>query len=193
MNDLDRVRKRIQSRQRSSLNDHHFHSFFKLGISLMCFVLFVVSVKTGTKMSTYLQNSYNHLLTEWTKLPISTTVSKLFDPYFKNEQETSLAVNQIQNYEWVEKNLYTSSSNEVVALEEGTVIEISEQDLLGKYLIVQGKSGIKTTYGLLDNVEINLYDYLHPGDLIGSYDSQIILIFDDHGKEISYDEAKKIF
>lgn len=192
MNDLDRVKRRIQERKRTTLNDRHFHSFFKFGIALMVMVLIVVASKTGFKMNTYLQTTYDHVLEEWTKLPISIMISDFFDPYFKKE-ETSLVVNQIENYQWVEKNLYTNSSNEVRALEEGTVIVIDQQDLLGKYIIVQGKSGIKTTYGLLENVEIQLYDYLHPGDLIGSYQSNVILIFDYQGKEIAYEEAKKIF
>ena len=103
-----------------------------------------------------------------------------------------LPVSQIPEYQLIDKNYFQSNSNEVKILDEGTVVYVGHQDILNDYVIIQGVSGIKITYGKLTNNNLKLYDYVHVGEVIG-YDKNLILVFEYEGKEISYEQAKQYF
>ena len=71
----------------------------------------------------------------------------------------------------------------------GIVVYIGEKDKLGSTVIIQGTDGVDYWYSNLDNLSVNLYDYIEKDTLIGSSKSEeIYLTFVKNGDYISYEE-----
>ena len=71
----------------------------------------------------------------------------------------------------------------------GIVVYIGEKDDLGETVIIQGTDGVDYWYSNLDNLSVNLYDYIEKSVLIGtSKDENIYLTFVKNGEYIDYEE-----
>lgn len=189
MNEVDYIKKRMQQRKQNTLNDNNFKKMYNSMIKLM------VTIMIGIGTLTYFKTRPDHL--ELKKLltqdfdfnKISQDITKWFSPFLQLEKLEEVA-NTIE-YELIDKNNFKSNSNEVCILDEGTVVYVGNQEILQDYVIIQGVSGIKITYGKLSECNLKLYDYVHVGDIIGAYNENLILVFEYEGKEISYEQAKQ--
>ena len=76
----------------------------------------------------------------------------------------------------------------VPALDSGIVIFIGEKEGYGKTVIIQQENGIDVWYSNLKEVNLQLYDYIKDGNLIGSVDENLYLIFIKNGEVIDYQE-----
>ena len=76
----------------------------------------------------------------------------------------------------------------VPALDSGIVIFIGEKEGYGKTVIVQQESGIDVWYSNLKEVNLQLYDYVKDGSLIGSVDKNLYLVFIKNGEVVDYQE-----
>lgn len=192
MNEVDYIKKRMKQRKQHTLNDQNFKCMYNSMIKLM------VAMMIGIGTLTYFKADPNNL--ELKKLltqdfdfsKISSNITKWISP-FLHLDKMDLPVSQIPEYQLIDKNYFQSNSNEVKILDEGTVVYVGHQDILNDYVIIQGVSGIKITYGKLTNNNLKLYDYVHVGEVIGAYDKSLILVFEYEGKEISYEQAKQYF
>lgn len=71
----------------------------------------------------------------------------------------------------------------------GIVVYIGEKDDLGETVIIQGTDGVDYWYSNLDNLSVNLYDYIEKSVLIGtSKDENIYLTFVKNGEYIDYEK-----
>lgn len=70
----------------------------------------------------------------------------------------------------------------------GIVVFIGEKENYGNTLILQGNDGIDYWYGGIENLSVNLYDYLEKDTLIGeTSNSYLYLVLQKNGEFISYD------
>lgn len=80
----------------------------------------------------------------------------------------------------------------IPVLQSGIVVFIGEKEGYNKTIIVQGNDGVDTWYGNIDNTNLNLYDYVKKGDLIGNVkDNNLYLVFMKDNNYISYEEYNK--
>ncbi len=71
----------------------------------------------------------------------------------------------------------------------GIVVYIGEKEGLGNTVIIQGTDGVDYWYSNLDNLSVNLYDYIEKDVLIGvSKGENIYLTFVKNGEYIDYEE-----
>ena len=79
----------------------------------------------------------------------------------------------------------------VPILESGIVIFIGDKDDYGKTIIIEQVDGVKTLYGNISNININLYDYVSKGEFLGSANGNTMyLVFQNNEGYIDY---KKYF
>ena len=76
----------------------------------------------------------------------------------------------------------------VPALDSGIVIFIGEKEGYGKTVIIQQENGIDVWYSNLKEVNLQLYDYIKDGSLIGSVDENLYLVFIKNGEVVDYQE-----
>jgi stage IV sporulation protein FA len=72
------------------------------------------------------------------------------------------------------------------------VVFKGNKDEINNLVIVQSSDGFDIWYGLLENINVNIYDYINEGALIGSANKVFYLAITKDNKFYSYDEYKEI-
>jgi len=86
-------------------------------------------------------------------------------------------------------SLNVGKSYNMYSLCGGIVVYIGEKEGLGETVIIQGTDGVDYWYSNLENLSVNLYDYIEKDKLIGvSKTEEIYLTFVKNGEYISYEE-----
>ncbi len=114
-----------------------------------------------------------------------------FKNNFKNE------IKKVSNekivYESIKKEnngyiLLVSNNYTVSSIKSGIVIEVKKDDKYNNMIKIQDKDGLNITYGYLTNIDIKLYDYVEKGQILGTCDNNLYLIFEKNNKYLSYEE-----
>jgi len=112
-----------------------------------------------------------------------------------NKQNSSLVFssndlqkNSYENYlNGVKINVEVNSP--ISLINGGIVVFIGEKEGYGNTLILQGNDGIDYWYGGINNLNVNLYDYLEKDTLIGeTINNYLYLVLQKEGNYINYDE-----
>lgn len=191
MSDIDEIKKRIKDRKRDEhkvLTDYHFSKVYNGMIKCMIVMLTLLCVGAFIKISphaniidTYILNDeYYKELLNWGM----THVQNFFD-------NDSVIVSKEVSYIHVEDNYYTNYSNEVINFSNGRVIYIGNQPIMGSYVIVLLENNVEVTYASLTDVFVELYDTVEAGTLIGTYNKEVMLIFNEGVQEINYETFKE--
>lgn len=128
------------------------------------------------------------------------TLNKYYEKYFgspipfKNlfKEKTDTVFNEKLTY--TESSLYkdgvklTVGTNYLVPVKEnGLVVFIGEKEGYGNTVIIEQADGIDVWYSNLKEINVNLYDYVKKGSLLGeNNDDFIYLIFKKEGNVIDY-------
>ena len=70
----------------------------------------------------------------------------------------------------------------------GIVVFVGEKEGYGKTVVVQQYNGIDLWYGNMENINVELYDYIEKGSLIGSVNKKLYLVYKKNGKVLDYNE-----
>ena len=95
--------------------------------------------------------------------------------------------------DYLNGSLITVSNDYMVpVMQSGIVVFIGEKEGYNNTIIIQGIDGVDIWYGNIDNTNLNLYDYVKKGDLIGNVnDNSLYLVFMKDNNYISYEEYNK--
>ena len=78
----------------------------------------------------------------------------------------------------------------VPIINSGIVAFIGEKDGLGPTVIIEGVDEIEYWYGGLENISVNLYDYVSASSLLGNtQEDNLYLIFKKNGEYLDYEEV----
>lgn len=73
-------------------------------------------------------------------------------------------------------------------IKSGTVIYIGEKDNLGTTIIINGDDGINYWYSNIENISVNLYDYVNSSSILGStINEYLYLTFNKESEYLSYE------
>lgn len=164
---------------------------------LISIILFLVS-------SIYINYSDNNLLIYKKYLYNKTFdfayVNNLYDKYlggilpFKkvyNEQVVSSEVNDFSKRKPYLDGVSISldSSSLIKTFSSGIVVYMGEKEGFNKTIIVQGSDGIDYWYGNLENINVNLYDYVEKDVILGNpIEGEMYLKFVKNGEILNYEE-----
>lgn len=81
-----------------------------------------------------------------------------------------------------------SNSNSISALKGGIVVDKKKSKIYGNMIKIQDRNDVCITYGFLDDLNVSLYDYVSKGEIIGSINNKVYIIFEKDGKYLKYDE-----
>lgn len=124
-------------------------------------------------------------------------IKNIYDNYFGkviptiiSSKEEAVFNEKINYYELEEYNngvkLKVENNYFVPVLKEGIVVFIGEKEGLGKTVIVEQTDGTDVFYSNLENVNVNIYDYVDSNDYIGNVNNELILLFQKEGNIIDY-------
>ena len=119
----------------------------------------------------------------------------LFGDYLPVEslvKETKTVFQEKLNYKSLKKNnngvrLTVDENYLVPSIQDGIVIFIGEKEEYGKCLILEQTDGVDVIYGNLKEINVNLYDYVEQGKLLGETNgNEMYLEFQKEGKPVEY-------
>ncbi len=80
----------------------------------------------------------------------------------------------------------------VPIMTSGMVVFIGEKEDYGNTVIIQGMDGIDKWYGNIKNINVNLYDYVKEGELLGEVtDNKLYMVFKKEGNVLNYEDYIK--
>lgn len=114
---------------------------------------------------------------------------------FKNayKDNTMVVSNEKMTYSNISKEnngfiLDVSSEYAFSALRSGIVVEKKKNDTYGNMIKIQDKEGLNITYAMASEINVELYDYVEKGELLGKANKKLYLIFEKDGKYLSYEK-----
>lgn len=101
-----------------------------------------------------------------------------------------ISYNNIEKYENGYKLDLTS--NAVTALYDGIVVFIGNKDNYENTVIIQGSDGVDIWYGNINDVGVNLYDYVSKDTMLGqANDNKLYLVFNKENDYLGYENYLK--
>ena len=162
---------------------------------LVIFLFGMILVKSNKDYKNFiLENIYNKNI-KFTKF------KSMYQKYFGNilsidkiVKEEKSVFNEKLNYKKasVYKDgavLRVSNNLMVPVLESGVVVYKGKKDDYGNVIIIEQVDGVDVFYGNIKNDNINLYDYVEKGELLGEVSgNKLYLVFQKDGKYLDYKE-----
>ena len=195
MNKIDKIKKNLVKRKKSNLkleasNLNKKGKLYKICMSIMSiYVLFMSFAIYASKdvNATYINSLFN---TNINFKGFNNTLNNLLDLRILKDvsSEDDIVVNGSINYIEIGEDYYLSDNNLAVALDDGVVTYINGKD--DNYtVIVNYDNGVMATY--YDLVEVNVFsnDRLYSGDIMGSYNEKVKIVFIKDNKKISYEDV----
>lgn len=187
--------KKEEEKSDSYLHKLIFWTMIKILVVVILFLASLIYIKQSDKnKENYKRVVYNNSL----------SFAKIYNVYkeylgdvipFKNtlNDNTKLVSNEKITYEKITKEndgymLTVSSSYTVPSIKSGIVIKVDKKSSYKTMITIQDKNGLNITYGCLNNVNVKLYDYVEKGEILGSADKKLYLIFEKDDKYLSYEE-----
>lgn len=85
--------------------------------------------------------------------------------------------------------LLVDSNYVIKSIEEGVVVFIGNIEGLGKTITVNSKNGVDISYSNIENISVNMYDYINKNTILGSVvDNNLYLTFEKNKEYLSYEE-----
>lgn len=181
-----------EKKEKSFLSKFIFNIFIK---SLVVIILFLVSL-------IYIKKSDNNK-EKLKKIVYTNNLSfaKIYNVYekylgdvipFKNifKDNTKLVSEEKITYSDIKKSdngyiLDVTDNYMVLSIYSGIVINTDKENNI---ITIQNKEGLNISYGLLTNINVNLYDYIEKGEIIGIAEKKLYLEFMKDDKYLSYEE-----
>ena len=82
--------------------------------------------------------------------------------------------------------LTVSDKYNVKLLESGLVVFIGEKEGYGNSIIIQQSNGIDVLYGNIETNDLKIYDYIEKGNIIGTSNKELYLVFTKDGENLDY-------
>lgn len=177
------------------LHNLFFSTLVKILIMVILFLASLIYIRQSDKnKEKYEKIVYNNSL----------SFAKIYGVYkeylgdvvpFKNvfNDDTKLVSSEKITYDKIEKEnngymLSVSSSYTTPAIKSGIVIKVTKKGEYENMITIQDEEGLNVTYGCLDNLNVSLYDYVEKGEVLGTADKKLYLIFEKDDKYLSYEE-----
>lgn len=209
MAEIDEVRNRIKNKSKNNLKIEKLYfkkkyvkSFlYKFLIAMVLVLGVLIITKTSDEYKAIIkQNVYeknfsfakvNTLYTKYLGSVLPFKDLKLFQEEVKTTFNEELVYTEINKYNDGIK--LTVEENYLVPIQEsGMVVFQGEKEGYGNIVIIQQTNGVDLWYGNLNTVNVNLYDYVEKGKLLGEVSgNELYLVYQKDGKYVDYKEYIK--
>lgn len=190
MSELDRIRNK---KNKKPININYSNYLIKVFVTVILFLLTIIVLKNNDYLK---KGFYNYVYEDNISFAV---INKTYKKYFGNifplkEMETEKVFSEKLVYSnksqykeglklEVEKNYLVSNQ------ENGLVIFIGNKEGYGNTLIVQQTDGVDVWYGNLKEINVNLYDYVEKGNLLGmTEDNKLYLVYKKDGAVLDYND-----
>ena len=167
----------------------------RLILSVIVFLCSLILINYNNKVRTYVKDKVLGENISFTK--ISNTIKKYLG--FSLPIDTDLEVRTVFNEKIVASSvepykdgysLNVGTHYLIPVINSGIVAFIGEKEGLGPTVIIEGVDEIEYWYGGLENISVNLYDYVSASTLLGNTQGdKLYLLFKKDGEYLDYEEV----
>jgi len=193
MDEYRSVKKYLSKQETKSVKKTSFSSVNKLLLSILLLLTCLCLTKVNTEFKDWINKNVYQTNFSFAK------INKLYEKYFGNIyplEGLAVTTEPVFNEELIysEKEDYKEGVKLVVGsnylvpvLESGIVVFIGEKENYGNVIIIQQVDGTDIWYVGIDNSNIEIYDYVEKGNLLGeSISNEIYLYYQKQGEFIDY-------
>lgn len=188
--DIKRKKKKEDNSKSKYIKTFILNMFYKSLITLVIFLMGLIFIKNSdsnkekVKKVVYQDNISFSQIYNFYKKNIGDIIP------FKNIYKDNIkkVSNDTFDYKNVTKQsngfLFEIDNNYIISsFQNGLVIEKSEDSIK-----IDGDDGVIITYGNLDNINLNIYDEVEKGEIIGEASDEVYLEFYKDGEYLSYEK-----
>ncbi|MDD2391690.1 MAG: M23 family metallopeptidase [Bacilli bacterium] len=190
MSELDRIRNK---KNKKPININYSNYLIKVFVTIILFLLTIIVLKNNDYLK---KGFYNYIYEDNISFAM---INKTYKKYFGNifplkEMETEKVFSEKLVYsnksQYKEGLKLEVENNYLVSNQEnGLVIFIGNKEGYGNTLIVQQTDGVDVWYGNLKEINVNLYDYVEKGNLLGmTEDNKLYLVYKKDGAVLDYND-----
>ena len=187
------------AKENKSFTSRFFYNIFiKSLFVIILFLCSLIYIKQNDKNKENFKNIvYNNSL----------SFAKIYNVYkkylgdvipFKNifKDNTKLVTNDKITYKSIDKKgngylLSVSKNYTVSSINSGIIIDKKKDSDYINIITIQDKDGVNITYGMLNEINVKLYDYVEKGEIIGQANEKLYLSFKKDNKYLSYEKYIK--
>lgn len=162
-------------------------------ISLVIMIASLIFVKISDKNKEYFKKYVFNTTFNFTSF--NNFYEKYFGSLF-NEDNSKMVFNENIDYLVYDKYLdgikVSAVNQNVASLKGGIVIFKGNKEGYNNTIIVQGSDGFDIWYGNLENINVNIYDYIDEGSIIGNCEENLYLVITKDNKYYTYEEYENI-
>lgn len=167
-------------------------SLFRIGITALLTLIILINIKKDSNF----KNKFYNLVYE-NNFDFA-YINNIYKSYFgtaipfQNMIETKPVFNESLEYTLIEPYLdgiKLSVTNEYLApvIESGLVVFVGQKEGYGNVVVIEQIDGTDCWYGNLETINVDLYDYVEEGSLLGSASEYLYLVYKNNGEIISYE------
>ena len=175
----------------------------KLSIKvLVCIVIFLTGLIVLKYDKSHNKVIYNFMESHNISMA---SINKLYHKYLGNilpfENVAKENITKVFNEEisYKDASIYKDGVKLTVAdnyltpvLESGVVVFIGDKEEYGKVVMIEQIDGVTSLYGNIDNISVDLYDYVSKGEFLGEAKGDYIyLVIEKKGSYLNYKEYFK--
>ena len=191
----------LKNNKPKKLNKYFKPFMYKLLISTALVLTVLITTKTSSRVKAIIkQNVYdknfsfatvNNLYTKYFGSALPFKDLKIFNNDVAPTFNETLAFQEANKY--LDGVKLTVEENYLIPIQEsGLVVFKGEKDGYGNIVIIQQVNGVDMWYCNVQNENVNLYDYVEKGNLLGeAKGKEIYVVYQKDGKYIDYKEYIK--
>ena len=192
---FNKLNKKNEDTKKNYLYKFLFTTAVKILIVTILFLSSLIYIKQSDKNKEKYKNFvYNNSLS-------FAKIYSIYNQYlgdvvpFKNifKDNTKQVSNEKITYEKIEKEgdgylLTVLSEYPVSSVQSGIIIKSVSSDKYNNLITIQDKNGLNITYGYLDNLNVKLYDYVEKGEILGTANKKLYMVFQKDNEFLSYEK-----
>lgn len=192
---FNKLNKKNEDTKKNYLYKFLFTTAVKILIVTILFLSSLIYIKQSDKNKEKYKNFvYNNSLS-------FAKIYSIYNQYlgdvvpFKNifKDNTKQVSTEKITYEKIEKEgdgylLTVLSEYPVSSVQSGIIIKSVSSDKYNNLITIQDKNGLNITYGYLDNLNVKLYDYVEKGEILGTANKKLYMVFQKDNEFLSYEK-----
>ncbi len=193
MSELDRIRNKKNKKNFSRININYSKYLLKTFVTIVLFLITIIVLKNNDYLK---KGFYNYIYEDNISFAL---INKTYQKYFGNifpikTKDTEKVFSEKLVYNSTSKykegiKLEVDNNYLVPNQENGLVIFIGEKEGYGNTLIIQQTDGVDVWYGNLKEINVDLYDYVEKGSLLGmTNDDKLYLVYKKDGEVLDYND-----
>lgn len=200
INDINKIKNEMKKKRGKIANKNESNFFYKTIIKLLIVILSTILLLIIFKKNPKLKDSFyeNVYETNITFASINNFYQNLFgspipfSDYIESKTQPvfSEKLKYYKKQDYLDGVKLNVNKNYLVpAIESGMVVFIGDKENYPNTLIIEQVNGINVWYSNVENINVNLYDYVDKGSLVAStIGDELYLVYKKNGEILDYND-----